>query len=86
MTKLRTVSDLKERINDVRCVTPWENVEVNSVYHIPPLVTLERREILILTKDGDSATYRRVGDEENKERTMAKTSVYAKFIVKRKKY
>ena len=86
MAKPRTVSELKNQIDNIKSVTPWESIEVNAVYHIPPLVTLERREIFIISKEGDSATYRRIGDEEQKERTMAKTSVYAKFLVKRKKY
>jgi hypothetical protein len=86
MAKLNTVSELKEKIDKLRSITPWESIEVNKVYHVPPLVTLERREILILTKDGDSATYRRIGDKEQKERTMMKSSVFAKFLVKRKKY
>lgn len=86
MAKLNTVSELKEKIDKLRSITPWESIEVNNVYHIPPLVTLERREIFILTKDGESATYRRIGDKEQKERTMMKSSVFAKFLVKRKKY
>jgi hypothetical protein len=86
MAKLNTVSELKEKIDKLRSVTPWESIEVNKVYHVPPLVTLERREIFILAKDGDSATYRRIGDKEQKERTMMKSSVFAKFLVKRKKY
>jgi hypothetical protein len=86
MAKLNTVSELKEKIDQFRSVTPWESIEVNKVYHVPPLVTLERREIFILSKEGDSATYRRIGDKEQKERTMMKSSVFAKFLVKRKKY
>lgn len=86
MAKLHTVSELKEKIDKLKSVTPWESIEVNTVYHVPPLVTLERREIFILTKEGDSVTYRRIGDKEQKERTMMKTSVFAKFLVKRKKY
>ncbi len=86
MAKLHTVSELKEKIDNLKSVTPWESIEVNTVYYVPPLVTLERREIFILTKEGDSATYRRIGDKEQKERTMMKTSVFAKFLVKRKKY
>ena len=86
MAKLHTVSELKEKIDKLKSATPWESIEINTVYHVPPLVTLERREIFILTKGGDSATYRRIGDKEQKVRTMMKTSVFAKFLVKRKKY
>lgn len=81
-----TISELKEKIDNVRAATPWETVEVNTIYHIPPLVSLKRREVLILTKNRNSATYKRVGDKEQVERTMFKTSVFAKFLIKRKKY
>ena len=85
-TKQRSVQDLKAQITTLKSITPWDLIEANAVYHIPPIITLERREIFILTKEGDSATYRRIGDKEQKERTMMKTSVFAKFLVKRKKY
>ena len=50
MAKLHTVSELKEKIDSLKSVTPWESIEVNTVYHVPPLVTLERREIFIHSK------------------------------------
>lgn len=81
-----TISELKEKIDNLRAATPWETVEANTIYHIPPLVSLKRREVLILTKNHNSATYKRVGDKEQVERTMFKTSVFAKFLIKRKKY
>ena len=86
MAKLHTVSELKEKIDNLKSVTPWESIEVNTVYHVPPLVTLERREIFILKKEGDSATYRRIGDKEQKERTIKKKKKKTKILVKRKKY
>ena len=85
-TKQRSVQDLKAQITTLKSITPWDLIEANAVYHIPPIITLERREILVLTKDDEKATYRRIGDKDQKERTMFKTSVFAKFIVKRKKY
>jgi hypothetical protein len=85
-TNQRSVQDLKAQITALKSITPWDSIEANAVYHIPPIITLERREILVLTKDDEKATYRRIGDKDQKERTMFKTSVFAKFIVKRKKY
>ena len=82
----KTVQDLKDQIATLKSVTPWEEIEENKVYHIPPIITLERREIMVLSKNDKTATYRRIGDIEQKERTMYKTSVFAKFIVKRKKF
>lgn len=82
----RSIKDLKDDILKLKCITPWENIEVNKVYHIPPIGTLTRRELMILNKNDDTATYRRIGDAEKKERTMHKSSVFAKFIVKRRKF
>ncbi len=87
MAKVKTIQDLKAEMTALKSVTPWEKVEADAIYHIPPLITLGRREIKIITKDKDKATYRKIGDKnDDKERTMYKTSVFAKFIVKRKKY
>lgn len=86
MAKQRTVQDLKAQIATLRSVTPWDEVEANKTYHIPPIITLDRREILVLSKQDNTATYRRIGDKEQTERTMHKTSVFAKFLVKRKKF
>lgn len=85
-TKKRTVQELKEEIAPLRAITPWENIKANEVYHIPPIITLERREIIILSKEKDKAVYHRIGDTDKKNREMHRTSVFAKFIVKRKKY
>ena len=86
MSVKHTISEFKNEITNLRSVTPWEEIEANTIYHIPPIVSLQRREIMILKKNGNSATYRRIGDTELKERTMFDTSVFAKFLVKRKKY
>lgn len=82
----RTIQDLKDQIKHFKCVTPWDAVEPNTTYHVPPIITLERRDIMILDKDNDKATYRRIGDKTQTERTMFKTSVFAKFIVKKKRF
>lgn len=67
-------------------ITPWESIQENAVYHIPPILTLCRRDILILEKTSDNIKYKRIDDTEKKENNMARTSVYAKVLVKRKKY
>lgn len=86
MDKQRTIVEFKSEIASLKSVTPWEEVKNDTIYHIPPIITLERRDIRIIKKCGDSATYCRVGDKEQTERKMFKTSVFAKFLVKKKKY
>lgn len=86
MAEKRSIQDLKEEFLTIKSVTPWTNVEVNAVYHIPPLINLDRRDIMILSKKDNNATYRRIGDTQQIERTLHKDSVFARFIVKRKKF
>lgn len=82
----KTVQDLKDKLATFKSVTPWDMIEPNKVYHIPPIITLHRREILVLSKDDEKATYCKVDGTDENKRTMYKTSVFAKFIVKRKKF
>jgi hypothetical protein len=76
----------KESMKKHKAITPWDSIEVNCVYHIPPIKSLSRRDVLIMEKDNDTIKYKRIDDTEKKEGNMARTSVYAKVMVKRKKY
>ena len=82
----RSIQELKEELQKIKSITPWEEVEVNRIYHIPPIISLERREVMIVTKTPDEATYRRVDGEDEKEGKMHRTSVFARFLIKRKKF
>jgi len=82
----RSIQELKSELQKLPSVTPWDEIKANEVYHVPPLISLERRDLLILTKDGKKVTYKRIGDTEQKERTMYDSSVFARFLVKRRKY
>lgn len=86
MEKITTLQGLKEYSPNLRNVTSWESIKENEIYHIPPLLTLDRRDIIILSKKNDQATYKRVDAKDDDKRMMHKTSLFAKFIVKRKKY
>jgi len=41
---------------------------------------------MILSKTGDEATYKRVDGDDDKEGKMHKTSVFARFLIKRKSF
>ena len=82
----RSVQELKEELQKVQSITPWENVEVAKIYHIPPIISLERRDVLILTKTADEATYKRVDNGDEKEGKMHRTSVFARFLIKKKEF
>lgn len=82
----KTVKDMKTELQKIPSIIPWEKVEVNKIYHIPPIISLKRREIIITDKDDNSAKYRRVDGTETQEGVLHKTSVLARFLVVRKKY
>jgi hypothetical protein len=82
----RSVQELKTELQKIKSITPWEEIEVNRIYHIAPIISLERRDVLITSKGTDEATYKRVDTDDEKEGKMHRTSVFARFLVKRKKF
>lgn len=77
---------MKSQLQKVKSITPWDDVKVNTVYHIPPIITLERRDIIILGKDQDEATYMRVDGGDSKEGKLHRTSVFARFLIQKKNF
>ena len=82
----RSVQELKEELQKIKSITPWENIQVNRIYHIAPIISLERRDIIITSKTDDEATYRRVDNGDDKEGKLHRTSVFARFLIMRKKF
>jgi hypothetical protein len=82
----RSVQELKEELQKIKSITPWEEIEENRIYHISPIISLERRDIIILEKNENEAIYKRVDGSDEKEGKMHKTSVFARFLIKRKKF
>lgn len=82
----RSVQELKEQLQKIKCITPWEEIEVNKIYHISPIISLERRDIIILDKDDNEAKYKRVDGGDDTEGKMHRTSVFARFLIRRKKF
>lgn len=85
-TAKENLEAFKNQIKRYKPITPWDALEVGAAYHIPPIKTLSRRDVIILEKTADTLKYKRIDDTEKKEGNMAKTSVYAKVMIKRKKY
>ena len=50
----------KEGMKKYGAITPWEKIEVNGVYHIPPIKTLSRRDVLIMEKNDSTIKYKRI--------------------------
>lgn len=82
----RSLQELKEELQKIKSITPWEQVEVNCIYHISPIISLERRDVIILSKTENEATYKRVDTNEDKEGKMHRTSVFARFLIGKKDF
>lgn len=75
------VTKLQEMLEDTPRMTPWENIEVGKVYHLPRLGKIKRMNILIEEKDETTATYKVLGNTKDEQFTMHKTSVFARVAV-----
>jgi hypothetical protein len=83
----RAIQELKEELQKIKEITPWSEIEVNHIYHIPPIISLDRREVMIVDKTDSEAKYIRVDSGENsKEGKMHRTSVFARFLIKKKSF
>ena len=82
----RSVQELKEQLQKIKSITPWEDVEVNKIYHIAPIISLERRDVIILEKNENEAKYKRVDTNDDAGGKMHRTSVFARFLIPRKKF
>lgn len=81
MTKAE-FEELRAKWQVVKSITPWEEVKVDCIYHIPPVLGLSRREIKVTGKTDDEVTFTRVdGIEENATGKFNKTSVFAKCMI-----
>ena len=50
----QTVQDLKDKLAKYKNIMRWEEISPNVVYHIPPIVNVERKDILVLSKDDEN--------------------------------
>ena len=86
----RSVQELKTQLQKVKSITPWNDVKVNEIYHIPPIISLKRRNIRIVSRDENEATYERVDEGKGADEAgilkMHRTSVFARFLIKQKKF
>lgn len=72
-----------------RCVdgiTPWDKIREGDIVHIPPIISLERRDICVLEKKDDELSYKRIDKVNSEEGTLHRTSIFAKIMIKRKNY
>ena len=84
-----TTEEIIEKGNVLREIPhfiPWKDVKVHSLYHIPPLLTEDRMDVLITDKNDKEATFIIVGSNNLEERKMPHDCVFARFLTERRKF
>ena len=85
MTKL-PIREMKEKLYECRYVTPWKDIVEGEEYHIPPILSLLRRDLHITKKDETHLEYYKIGDKEKNIRSIQYDSVFSRLLVKKKNF
>jgi hypothetical protein len=75
---------VKEKMRNLKPMTPWDEIKVGYGYHIPPIKSLGRKDVVILTKTDKQVVCERLHETPKKEITIANSSVYAKLMVRKR--
>jgi hypothetical protein len=87
MAEKRTITSCKEELKKIKGHIEPSNLKVNKVYHIPPVISLERMDIMVLGLENDFIRFKRVDDTTDVgEKKMHKTSILSRFIVSKRKF
>jgi hypothetical protein len=86
MADKKTVKDNAAELRKIKHHLPLDKLEVNKIYHIPPILTIERMDIQILGVEGDDIKFKRVDGTDKTEKSMKKSSILSRFLVKKLGY
>ena len=86
MAEKKTVKDNAAELRKIKHHLPLDKLEVNKIYHIPPILTIERMDIQILGVEGDDIKFKRVDGTDKTEKSMKKSSILSRFLVKKLGY
>ena len=86
MAEKKTVKDNAAELRKIKHHIALDKLEVNKIYHIPPILTIERMDIQILGVEGDDIKFKRVDSTDKTEKSMKKSSILSRFLVKKLGY
>ena len=87
MAEENTVKSKASELRKIKHHIAFEDLEVNKTYHIPPIITIARMDIQILDIKDDGIKFKRVDNTTDKEeKIMKKSSILARFLVKKRGY
>jgi hypothetical protein len=81
------IQENKDALNKIKHHLKWEELEVGGKYHIPRIMTINRMDIVVTSKGEDSLKFKLLNSTtDTTEKTMHKTSIFARFLVKKRRY
>lgn len=80
------IQENKDALNKIKHHIAWDTIEVGKVYHIPPILTIKRMDIQITSKEEDTLKFKLLNGTDKEEKTMHRTSIFARFLVKKRGY
>lgn len=86
MAEKKTVKDNAAELRKIKHHIALDKLEVNKTYHIPPILTIDRMDIQILAVEGDDIKFKRVDSTDKTEKSMKKSSILSRFLVKKLPY
>ena len=69
------------KLKQISRITPWEDIKIGEIYHIPPLIYNDRIDFIVLSKDKDVMRIKRLQDTYSQ--TMYRSDMTSNFIVKK---
>lgn len=85
MADVKIISRTKfERFLELKKIdrqTPWEDIKIGEIYHIPPLVYNDRMDFIVLSKDKDTIRIKKL--QESYPQLMYRSDMTSNFIVKK---
>jgi hypothetical protein len=81
MGDIKKLRDKVALIKSIPYKTKWDDIYEGDVLHIPKLLSIQRKDVVVVKKTDDTVTYKVVGKEGNK--TFSRTSIYAHLITKK---
>lgn len=81
-----TIKNKQNELKKIKHHLDWTELEINKVYHIPPIITIERMDVQITAIEGDDIKFKRVDGNDKSEKSMKKSSILSRFLVKKLGY
>lgn len=77
---------IREKLKGLKSISTWDDIHLNTVYHLPPLVIGDKRkDIIITSKSQYSMSYKILNDKNTCQiNTFYPSSVEVKFLVPHK--